>query len=70
LRTLERDDPDALPSSVGGVIWWAQENTRMAIERCTDEQDSLATLLVGAILDGPLVIAERQAFLRTCIDNL
>jgi Ser/Thr protein kinase RdoA (MazF antagonist) len=67
---VERDDPDALPSSLGGVIWWAQENTRMAIERCTDEQDSLATLLVGAILDGPRVISERQDFLRACIRNL
>ncbi len=68
--TIEIDDGESLWLWLGGLIWWAEQNVRLAVDFATPSQDQNANDLLDAILSGPATIEERQEFLRHCTSRL
>lgn len=67
---VDRSDPAALAGKLSGLVWWTEQNVQLAIRGIGDDQDTLAALLVQALIDGPRVVREQQAFLAEAIARL
>ena len=67
---VDRSDPEALSGRLSGLVWWAEQNVRLAIRGIGDQQDELAALLVQAVINGRRDVADQQAFLAEAISRL
>lgn len=67
---VDRSDPAALAGRLSGLVWWTEQNVRLAIRGIGDDQDKLAALLVQAVIDGPRVVSDQQMFLADAIARL
>lgn len=67
---VDRADPDSLGARLSGLVWWAEQNVRLAIRGIGDQQDELAMLLVKAVIDGRRDVADQRALLAAAIARL
>jgi Ser/Thr protein kinase RdoA (MazF antagonist) len=68
--TINIEDIVALPNWLSGLSWWAERNVQISLARPSEKHDQLANDLVGALINGPETVTQRQRLLHDVIVRL
>ncbi len=65
--TWDDDDPAVLSFAPARFLPWVVDNIEMAVKDPTPEQDEVAAILIGVVVEAPRRVAERQDILARAI---